>query len=59
MHEVSDLGYVQAIPLFTAEDSGAFKYFRERREELDAMTGPHLVIAMPQTVKANLYSGRQ
>lgn len=48
---MSDLQYVQAIPLFTAEDSSAFKYFTERHEELDAMTGTDLVIAMPETVR--------
>ena len=42
---MSDLEYVQAVPLFTAEDSSAFEYFTERREELDALTGPDLVIA--------------
>lgn len=48
---MSNLEHVQAIPLFTAEDSSAFKYFTERHEELDALTGTDLLIAMPQTVK--------
>lgn len=48
---MSDLEYVQAIPLFTGADSEAFKYFNEHKNEIDALTGSELLIALPDTVK--------
>lgn len=40
---------MQAIPLFTREH-GAFEYFRDHKVELDAMTGDHIVVVLPQVL---------
>ena len=42
--------YVQAIPLYTRSDGAVFGYFKEHRDEIDALTGTTLVIALPEEV---------
>lgn len=44
--------YVQAIPLFLSSSAGVREYFSAHRDEIDAITGTHLVIALPQEVEA-------
>lgn len=49
--------YVQAIPLYLRSDRAASTYFRDNREEIDAITGTALVIMMPDEVVAENVGG--
>lgn len=44
------MSYIQAVPLFTKEDDESFAYFRDHKDELDAMTGDDITLAIPETV---------
>lgn len=44
--------YLQAIPLFLADDLAVTRYFANHRNVLDALTGEHLVVLIPREVQA-------
>ena len=49
--------YVQAIPIYLNSDTVVSAYFRQNRDEIDAITGSTLVIMMPEEVLAGSATG--
>jgi hypothetical protein len=44
--------YIQVVPLYLRSDAHIFAYFQKFKEEVDALTGRHLVVAVPDGVEA-------
>jgi hypothetical protein len=41
---------IQVIPLFAKVNTSAWTYFHEHQSEISAITGEHIIVAIPQTV---------
>lgn len=48
--------YFQAVPLYLKSDQAAFAYFRDHRDEIDAVTGTALVVALPDEIETGKLS---
>jgi hypothetical protein len=48
--EVPKAASVQVVPLYMKSDVEVFNYFRDQRDDIDAITGKTLTIALPEAV---------
>jgi hypothetical protein len=49
--------YVQAIPIFLSSDPEVARYFKECRDEIDLITGSHILILLAQEIRASDTAG--
>ncbi|WP_114950810.1 hypothetical protein [Sphingosinicella terrae] len=52
-----DSTYVQALPIYLASDAEVARYFRDCRDEIDAITGLHVVILIAREIDASDAAG--